>query len=122
MTDAVSKVALPVAPHSWKMRVFWIVFSVIVIGGGLLRSGLFESTLPECDSSRAKSTLSDIFKEKKLSPKSYKEIKTISSSKDSVACLATLPLTDTELLTINYKFVPSTSGAQIQYEYSIGPI
>lgn len=122
MNDANVKVLPPMVPQSWKMRLFWAVISVIVIGGAVLRSGLFESDLPECDSSRAKDTLSNIFKEKNLNPKSYKQIKTISSGKDLVICQATLPLSDTELLTINYKFVSSASGAQIQYEYSSGPI
>lgn len=95
------------------------------VAGGLLvalaafvrfGSHLIESqSLPDCDSRRAKDTLSDVFKEKQLKPTSYSEVKTLSSSKDTVDCEAILPVDDQNVLDVKYSFFWKDSAQQIRY-------
>ena len=50
------------------------------VAGVLIYSGLRDHfVLPECDSGRAKHTLSDVLKQLKLEPTRYEPIKTVSS-------------------------------------------
>ena len=60
--------------------------------------------LPECDSSRAKSTLGEVLKQLKVEPLRDEPIKAISSSKEQVVCSVVLPLADGATLNIDYTF------------------
>ena len=65
------------------------------VAGVLLYGGVRDRlVLPECDSSRAKNTLSDVLRQLKLEPERYEPLKTVSAGKDTVVCSATLPLPD----------------------------
>ena len=59
--------------------------------------------LPGCDSSGAKSGLSDIFQSKNVEATKYNEIKSKSESKAENLCYASLTLKDGSVLEIDYK-------------------
>jgi len=94
----------------------------IAFAGVLIWRGLQERlTLPECDSSRAKSTLSDVLKQLKVEPLRDEPIKTLSSNKDQVECSVMLPLSDGGNLNIDYSFFWQGSMAQMKYSISRRP-
>ena len=82
---------------------------------------MIQTTLPECDSKRAKDTLSDVFEDKKLNPTSYSEIKTLSSAADKVSCEATLPTKDQGTLDVKYQFTWQDKKPQIEYTIATTP-
>jgi hypothetical protein len=73
--------------------------------------------LPECDSDRAKQTLSDTLKELRLEPTRYEPITTVSSDKDQVVCSALLPLPDGAKVAVDYKFY--WQGDTVSMRYSV---
>ena len=75
-------------------------------------------TLPDCESSRAKSTLDGVLKELKVEPLRDEPIKTVSSGKDKVECTVLLPLSDGGGLNIDYSFFWQGSTAQMKYSIS----
>lgn len=108
----------PVArPPSWQRYVR--IASYAIAGLTLLLTmGLWLSnrnTLPGCDSSRAKETLSNVFKSNKLNPTRYDEIKTLSKSDQEVRCAASLPLSEGGIIRVDYRFFWEESTAKIEY-------
>ena len=104
----------PRAPRSRLARL--IAIPLIGIVAVLLYYGLRDRFfLPECDSDRAKRTLSDILKQLKLEPSSYEPLTTVSSSKTQVVCKAVLPLPDGGKVAIDYSFYWQGSQANIRY-------
>jgi hypothetical protein len=94
----------------------------VAFAGVLVWRGLQERlTLPECDSSRAKSTLSDVLKQLKVEPLRDEPIKTISSNKEQIQCSVVLPLSDGGNLNIDYSFFWQGSSAQMKYSISRKP-
>jgi hypothetical protein len=94
----------------------------LAFAGVLIWRGLQERlTLPECNSPRAKSTLSDVLKQLKVEPLRDEPIKTISSNKDRVECSVVLPLSDGGNLNIDYSFFWQGSTAQMKYSISRKP-
>jgi hypothetical protein len=94
----------------------------VAFAGVLLYRGVQERlTLPGCDSSRAKQTLSDVLKQLEVAPLRDEPIKTISSGKDQVACYVVLPLADGGTLNIDYSFFWQGSTAQMKYSISRKP-
>jgi hypothetical protein len=68
---------------------------IIAVAGVYLYSGVRDRlVLPECDSSRAKRSLSEILDQLKLTPVRFEPIKTVSSNREQVVCNATLPLAE----------------------------
>ena len=105
----------PRAPRSrWAARL--IAIPLIGVVAGLLYYGLHDRFfLPECDSDRAKRTLSDILRQLKLEPSRYAPITTVSSSKTQVMCKANMPLPDGGNVVIDYSFYWQGSQANIRY-------
>jgi hypothetical protein len=98
----------------WPIRL--IAIPLIGIVASLFYYGLRDRFfLPECDSDRAKRTLSDILKQLQLEPSRYAPITTVSSSKTQVLCNATLPLPDGGHVVIDYSFYWQGSQANIRY-------
>jgi hypothetical protein len=94
----------------------------LAVAGVLIYRGVQERlTLPECDSSRAKSTLSNVLAELKVEPLRDEPIKTISSSKEKVECNVALPLSDGGTLNVDYSFFWQGSTAQMRYSISRQP-
>ena len=93
-----------------------IAIPLIGVVAALLYYGLHDRFfLPECDSDRAKRTLSDILKQLKLEPSSYEPVTTVSNSKTQVVCKAILPLPDGGNVDIDYSFYWQGSQANIRY-------
>ena len=93
-----------------------IAVPLIVVIAALLYHGLRERFfLPECDSERAKQTLTDILKQLKLEPVRYEPITMVSSSKTQVVCNATLPLPDGGSVAVDYSFYWQGSQANVKY-------
>ncbi len=105
-------------PRSPRPRIAARLIAIPLIGvvAGLVYYGLHDRFfLPECDSDRAKRTLSDILKQLKLEPSRYEPITTVSSGKTQVVCQATLPLPDGGKVAIDYSFYWQGSQANIRY-------
>ncbi len=108
----------PGTPRSSRSRIAARLIAIALIGivAGLLYYGLHDRFfLPECDSDRAKRTLSDILKQLKLEPSRYAPITPVSSSKTQVVCQATLPLPDGGKVAIDYSFYWQGSQANMRY-------
>ncbi|MBV9704672.1 MAG: hypothetical protein JO163_18235 [Methylobacteriaceae bacterium] len=93
--------------------------ALIAIAAGVkFFGGIWESNhLPGCDSQRARDTLSDIFKEKKLSPTGYNQVKTVSEANDKVVCQADLAMPDKGTIHVEYEFF--WEGPKREIKYSI---
>ncbi len=85
----------PCGRRPYRLALRLIGIPAVAVAGVLIYSGLRDHfVLPECDSARAKKTLTDVLKQLQLEPVRYEPIKTVSSSKDEIVCNATLPLPD----------------------------
>jgi len=106
----------------YRLAVRLIGIPAVAVAGMFIYSGLRERlVLPECDSVRAKKTLTDVLKQLQLEPARYEPIKTVSSSKDEIVCNATLPLPDGAAVTIDYKFYWEGNTANMKYSISRKP-
>ncbi len=108
----------PQTPRVSRPRLAARLIAIPLIGiiAALLYYGLHDRFfLPECDSNRAKRTLSDILRELKLEPSRYEPITTVSSSKTQVVCKASLPLPEGGEVAIDYSFYWQGSQANIRY-------
>jgi hypothetical protein len=106
-----------VGPYRFVSRL--IAIPAVAVAGVFIYSGLRDRlVLPECDSARAKKTLSEIFTELKLAPVRFEPIKTISSSKDEVVCNAVLPLSDGASIVADYRFYWEGNKANMKYSIS----
>jgi len=74
--------------------------------------------LPQCDSDRAKQSLSDVLKQLNLEPTRYEPIKTVSSSKEQVVCNAVLPLPDGGSVIADFTFYWQGNKANMKYSIS----
>jgi len=89
-----------------------LAFAVVLIYRGVQE----RFTLPDCDSSRAKSTLIGVIDQLKLGPLRDGDIKTVSSSKEQVVCNVALP-SDGNVINIDYTFF--WQGSRVDMRYSI---
>jgi hypothetical protein len=113
----------PTPPRNNASRTLFrlIAIPVLAIGGVLIYRGLQERlTLPDCDSSRAKSTLDQLLGQLKAGPLRDESIKTISASKQQVVCNVTLP-SDGTLTNIDYTFFWQGSAVDMRYSISRKP-
>ncbi|MGO9701501.1 MAG: hypothetical protein ACLPX7_19805 [Xanthobacteraceae bacterium] len=119
-----SRWSLPRSAPATSNRLLFRLIGIpaVAFAGVLVWRGLQERlTLPECDSSRAKSTLSDVLKQLKVEPLRDEPIKTISSNKEQVQCSVVLPLSGGGNLNIDYSFFWQGSSAQMKYSISRQP-
>ena len=115
--------AAPSSPAGSNRLTFRLIgIPVLAVAGVLLYRGVQDRfALPECDSSRAKQTLSDVLKQLKVEPLRYEPIKTVSTSKQQVVCNAVLPLADGGSVNIDYRFFWQGSTADMRYSISRKP-
>jgi len=119
-----SRWSLPRSAPATSNRLLFRLIGIpaVAFAGVLIWRGLQERlTLPECDSSRAKSTLSDVLNQLKVEPLRDEPIKTISSNKEKVECNVALPLSDGGTLNVDYSFFWQGSTAQMRYSMSRHP-
>jgi hypothetical protein len=104
------------SPKSYRFILRLLVIPVVAVAGVFIYSGLRDRmVLPECDSNRAKQTLSEILKQLKFEPVRYEPLKTVSSTKDQVVCSAVLPLPDGSNVAIDYTFYWQGNNANMKY-------
>jgi hypothetical protein len=85
----------------------------------LIYRGLQERfVLPDCDSNRAKETLTSVLKGLDSAPLRYEPINTVSRNDKEVVCNAALPLSDGATLNVDYRFFWQGSSAQMRYSIS----
>jgi hypothetical protein len=88
----------------------------VAVAGVLIYRGLSDHfVLPECDSARAKQTLSEILKQLNLEPARYEPINTVSKSKEQIVCNAVLPLPDGGNVVADYTFYWEGNTANMKY-------
>src|ERR1700678_3086018 len=109
----------PRPPRPYRLALRLIGIPAAAVAGVFIYSGLRDRfVLPECDSDRAKHTLTDVLKQLKLEPTRYEPVKTVSSSQDQVACNAVLPLPDGGTVTVDYTFYWDGGKANMKYSLS----
>ena len=111
----------PIVP-TYRLSFRLIGIPALAIAGVLLYQGLRDYfVLPECDSSRARNTLTDVFRQLNVAPQRFEPIKTISTNKDEVVCKASLPLADGATLDVDYRFFWQGNKANMKYSISRKP-
>ena len=111
----------PPPNNSNRMLCRLIGVPALAFAGVLIYRGVQERfTLPDCDSSRAKKTLSTVLDQLKLGPLREDAIKTISSNKQQVACNVALP-GDGNVTNIDYTFFWQGSNVDMRYSISRRP-
>jgi hypothetical protein len=94
----------------------------LAFAGVLIYRGVQERfTLPDCDSSRARQSMSDVLSQLKVEPLRDEPINTISSSKQHVGCNVVLPLSDGGSLNIDYSFFWQGNTTDMRYSISRRP-
>jgi hypothetical protein len=108
------------SPGRPNRRLLRLIAIPVLAGAGLLiYRGLQERfVLPECDSSRATDTLTNVLKGLDSAPLRYEPIKAISRNDKEVVCNAALPLSDGATLNVDYRFFWQGSSAQMKYSIS----
>ena|ERR1700733_554657 len=107
----------PARPYRFALRLIGI--PAAAVAGVLIYRGVHDRfVLPECDSERAKHTLSDVLKQLQLEPTRYEPIATVSSTKDQVVCKAVLPLPDGANVAVDYTFYWEGGNADMKYSIS----
>jgi hypothetical protein len=106
-------------PRPYRLALRLIGIPAVAVAGVLIYGGLRDHfVLPECDSGRAKTTLSGVLDELNFKPLRFEPITTVSSSKELVACSAVLPLPDGATVTVEYSFYWETNTAHMKYSIS----
>jgi hypothetical protein len=89
---------------SWYTRFVYPILAFVFIVVSLIRVyNFFFPSLPSCDGSVARDTLSDIFKRDNLQASSYEQVKTLTTSKDELTCSASLKMSDGAIMEIVYR-------------------
>src|SRR5271170_4112817 len=101
-------------PYRFALRLIGIP-AVAVAGVLIYRGARDHFILPECESARAKQTLTDVLKQLQLEPTRYEPITTVSSTRDQVVCSAALPLPDGANVAIDYTFYWEGTKATMKY-------
>ena len=107
------------AGRSYRTTFRLLGIPILAVAGVLVYRGVQDRLmLPDCDSTRAKDTLADVFKQLQIAPLRFEPIKTISASKAEVVCNALLPLADGASVNIDYRFFWQGSAANMRYSIS----
>ena len=107
-------------PNKWN-RIVGIVTTVVLVLVAALYgwSAIYNaSNLPDCDSKRARDTLSDVFKANRVNASRYNEIKTLANTKEEVRCTASLAVSEGGTVSVDYRFYWEDSKAKIEYRIS----
>jgi hypothetical protein len=95
---------------------------VLAVAGVLIYRGVHDYfVLPECDSARAKSTLTNVLKQLNVEPLRYEPLNTVSATKNEVVCNALLPLSDGGSVNVDYRFFWQGTSAEMRYSVSRKP-
>jgi hypothetical protein len=108
------------APHSpYRFVIRLLAIPALAVCGVFLYRGIHDRVvLPDCDSDRAKKSIAEVLQQLKLEPTTYAPIKTVSSTKDEVACSAVMPLPGGGYVNVAYRFYWQGDTAQMKYSVS----
>jgi hypothetical protein len=107
-------------PANRRRRLIFRLLALPILAGAafLLFNGLRDYVeLPQCDSNHAKDWLSQALQPFQFNPTGYESIKTISSTKQEVACNAVLALPNGSSVAVDYSFY--WSGSKVNMRYSV---
>lgn len=105
--------------RSYRFAFRVIGIPILAVVGVVIYRGLRDRlTLPSCDSSRAKATLSQVLGQLKFQPTAYEPIKTVSSDKTEVVCNAVLPLSGGGSIVADYSFYWKDHRVDMKYSIS----
>jgi hypothetical protein len=117
-----SRAPTPPSNNSTRTLFRLLAIPALAVAGVLIYRGLQDRfTLPDCDSSRAKSTLDQLLGQLKLGPLQDGQIKTISSNKQKVACNIVVQKPDGGTAAITYTFFWAGSTVDMRYAISLKP-
>jgi hypothetical protein len=89
---------------------------IVAVIGVFIYSGIRNRiVLPECDSDRARKSLTEVLQQFKYEPTTYAPIKTVSATKDQVMCSAVLPLPDGGYVAADFTFYWQGDTANMKY-------
>jgi hypothetical protein len=89
---------------------------IVAVIGVFIYSGIRNRiVLPECDSDRARKSLTEVLQQFKYEPTTYAPIKTVSATKDQVTCSAVLPLPDGGYVAADFTFYWQGDTASMKY-------
>jgi hypothetical protein len=113
----------PPSNNSNRMLFRLIGIPALAFAGVLIYRGVQERfTLPDCDSSRAKSTLSELLGQLKAGPLQEDAIKTVSTSKQQVVCSVVVQQSGGGgAFSIEYTFFWQGNSAEMRYSMSRKP-
>jgi hypothetical protein len=112
----------PPSNNSNRMLFRLIGIPALAFAGVLIYRGVQDRfTLPACDSSRAKSTLSELLGQLKAGALQEDAIKTVSTSKQQVVCNVTVQKSDGGTVNLNYTFFWQGNSAEMRYTISLKP-
>jgi hypothetical protein len=107
----------PNRPYRLALRLIGI--PIVAVVGVFIYSGLRDRlVLPECDSARARQTLSEVLKQLNIEPLRYEPIKTVSTTKQDVVCNAILPLPGGANVAVDFTFYWQGDKANMKYSIS----
>jgi hypothetical protein len=108
------------APGNRRRRLIFRIIALPILAAAafLLFNGLRDYLeLPQCDSDHAKEWLGQALRPFNFGPLRYESIKTISNSKQEVACNAVLALPNGSNIAVDYSFY--WSGNKVNMRYSV---
>jgi hypothetical protein len=108
------------APANSRRRLIFrlIALPILAVAAFILFNGLRDYLeLPKCDSDHAKEWLGQALQPFNFGPPHYESVKTISSSKQEVACNAALALPNGSNIAVDYSFY--WSGNKVNMRYSV---
>ena len=106
--------AAPRKSYRFVLRLLGI--PIVAVAGVFIYSGIrARLVLPDCDSDRAKKSLAEVLQQFKYEPTTYVPIKTVSATKDQVACSAVLPLLDGGYVAADFTFYWEGDKANMKY-------
>jgi hypothetical protein len=115
MTSTETPPSAAPAPRQGLSLVQKVVYIAVAVVFGLI--GLAKlitwNDLPGCDSTKAKNTLSDIFKQRKVEATRYDSIDTVSKKDDEILCNAKLSLKDGGKVAIDYKLFKENNETRL---------
>jgi hypothetical protein len=101
---------------SYRFALRLLGIPILAVAGVFIYSGIRDRlVLPECDSDRAKKSLTEVLKELNYAPTKYEPITTVSTTKDQVVCSAVLPLPDGSSIAADFTFYWQGDKANMKY-------
>jgi hypothetical protein len=111
------RASAPRSPYRFVLRL--LVLPILAVAGVFIYRGVRDRlVLPECDSDRAKKSLTQVLDQFNYKPTKFEPITTLSAAKDQVVCNALLPLPDGATVDADFTFYWQGGTASMRYSVS----